>query len=114
MKIKFNGPIQFGNRCRCGEGYHQPDASVLINGIDVVSAIHNAKFSGPVTIAISDERFSGDLVTELGWGYSEWTPMDPDVLKIGEHDLLDILNRYSEGCVVTMWVSDEPINVLED
>lgn len=113
MKIKFNGPITFGNPCRCGEVDSAPDGAVFINGIDVVNTIHSTKFNGPVTIAIANDQFSGDLVTEIGWGYSEWTPMDSDVLKIGNHDLLEILDRYTEGNVITMWVSDEPINVLE-
>jgi hypothetical protein len=39
--------------------------------------------------------------------------MDSDALKVGKHDLIEILERHI-GEEITMWASDEPVNVLED
>lgn len=66
-----------------------------------------------IIVGIADETFDGDLFVETGWGYSEFTPMESDELKVGDHDLIEILSRH-EGENITLWVSDEPINVLED
>jgi hypothetical protein len=38
--------------------------------------------------------------------------MDSDELKVGDHDIIAILERY-EGQNVKVVVSDEPINILE-
>jgi hypothetical protein len=112
-QLKFVGMVELGDPCRCcrydDEGFN---GAVMIRGRDVVGEIRDAKFKGKVTVGIADESFNGDLFVETGWGYSEYTPMDPDVLKVGGHDLLEILRRY-EGQRVTVWVSDEPINLLE-
>jgi len=34
-------------------------------------------------------------------------------LKVGGHDLIEILSR-SEGKSITLWVSEGPINLLEE
>jgi len=67
-----------------------------------------------VHVSIADEHFTGDLGClegEAGW--SEWTPGTCDMLHIGGCDLTEVLFRY-DGQFITMYVSDEPINTLED
>ena len=113
--VKFEGIVTLGDNFRVsydGNPYDK-NGAVWIGDSDVVSEIDDAKFSGPVTIGIADETFDGDLFVDMGWGYSEYTPMDPDVLKVGGHDLIEILSR-SEGKSITLWVSEGPINLLEE
>jgi hypothetical protein len=113
--LRFEGLVQNGDYCRVSYGDTDDDlnGAVHIGGVDVVDAIDEAKFTGLVTVGIADETFDGDLFVDTGWGYSEYTPMDPDVLKVGGHDLLEILSRY-EGKSITVWISEGPINLLED
>lgn len=113
--LRFEGLVQNGDYCRVAYGDSDDDlnGAVHIGGVDVVDAVDEAKFTKPVTVGIADETFDGDLFVETGWGYSEYTPMDPDVLKVGGHDLLEILSRY-EGKSITVWISEGPINLLED
>lgn len=83
-----------------------------IGGVDVIDAIERADWAGPVTVAIADETFDGDLDAWHGVaGYSEYTPGDPAFLTVGPHDLLAVLERYDSE-MVTLWVADEPVNTL--
>ena len=66
-----------------------------------------------IVSGIADERFEGDLFVEMGWGYSEYTPMESDTLKVGDHDLIEILRRY-EGKEITLFAFNEPSNILDD
>jgi len=111
MILKFEGKVELGDECRCSD---DPSGAILIAGRDAVGEIYDADFSGPVTVAIADSRFTGDLSVDLGDGYTEWTPMDPDKLMVGPHNLIDALRHFAEaGESVTMWIADEPVNVLD-
>jgi hypothetical protein len=66
-----------------------------------------------VYVALGDEQFNGDLYTDEGSsGYSEWTPGEPAELMAGDHDIFARLWQM-EDKVVTLWISDEPINTLD-
>lgn len=110
MILKFQGVVQLGDEFRVDE--EGLNGSVHIGDSDLVWELDNAKFTGRVTVGILDERFDGELSVDTGWGYSEYTPMDPDVLSIGDHDLLEIIRRYNEQ-YITVFVADEPFNILE-
>jgi hypothetical protein len=94
--------------------------TVEIDGRDVINEIHETwptswhEDNPPrVTAALADERFEGDLLACHGSeGYSEWTPGDVGDLRVGEHDLFDRLDEL-DGQQVTLWIADEPVNVLE-
>lgn len=90
--------------------------TVLIDGRNVIEEIHKA-WPGDdwptVTVALGDERFTGDLDAWEGLrGWSEWTPGALPVLKAGEHDVWDRLDDL-EGQEVQLWISDEPVNTLD-
>lgn len=110
--LKFEGVVTLGDPWRVSYGDDEKDGSVWIGDSDVVDLIDEQKFTSKVTVGIADQTFDGDLFVETGWGYSEYTPMDPDVLKVGSHDLLEILQRH-EGKSIKMWVSEGPINLLD-
>lgn len=110
MILKFQGEVKTGDFYRVEE--EGLNGSIHIGDSDVLFEIEGAGFSKRVTVGILDERFDGELSVETGWGYSECTPMDPDVLKVGEHDLIEILERYV-GQNITMFIADEPFNILE-
>lgn len=81
---------------------------------DVIVEIQKTSFTGPVTVALADEKFTGDLEIYDGTSsYSEWTPGDPAGFFVGGHDVLDRLEEYYNGKVVILWIADEPINTLD-
>lgn len=113
--LTFTGKVTTGDPYRCSEEGVLPDGAILIAGIDILAEIAGGKFSGfagPVTVGIADERYSGPLAWESGWGYSEYTPVDEDKLTVGHHNLIEILSRY-ENQTITLWIADEPFNTLE-
>ena len=112
MILKFDGAIAFGDEYRVAED-DALNGSVHIGGRDVLAEVDDAGFTNPVTVAIADERYSGDLAYEIGWGYSEWTPVEEDKLTIGPHNIIALLSRHPEGAVVTLWIADEPFNTLD-
>jgi hypothetical protein len=86
---------------------------VFIGGKDVIKAINQAHFPGSVTVALADERWDGKIFATHGEpGYSEWTPGWPAEITVGNHDVHDRLWNF-DGTEVTLWVADEPFNVLE-
>ena len=114
--MKFHGIVQRGDDSRTGSCSDDGslDGAIHIGGVDVVGRIADKWPTATKTIAaIGDESFSGELFVETGWGYTEWTPMESDTLRIGDHDLIEDLGRH-DGKTITLWVSDEPINVLEE
>lgn len=87
--------------------------TVTIGDRDVIAEVSEAEWrDNRVTVALADERFDGDLYAVEGsrW-YSEWTPGEPPEFKVGKHDVWDRLDDL-DGKHVTLWVADEPVNVL--
>lgn len=110
MILEFSGPVILGDASRCtDEGLH---GLIWIGNRDVLNEIDGNNFTNPVTVGLADSRYAGDLAYGLGWGYSEYTPVESDQLTIGPHNLLEILERY-EGQAITLWIADEPFNTLE-
>lgn len=109
MILKFHGIVTLGDASRSGAD--EKYGAIYIGDQDVVGVIEETKFKNSVTMAVADKRFSGDLDVDLGWGYSEYTPMDDDKLTVGPHNIIEILGRYDEQ-TVTLWIADEPINTL--
>ena len=84
-----------------------------IGGVDIIAEIGKVNFARLVTVGIADETFTGALVAwDASPGYSEYTPTEPAELTVGPHDLIRILERLA-GQSVTLWVADEPFNILE-
>ncbi|GAA5417939.1 hypothetical protein Pryu01_03017 [Paraliobacillus ryukyuensis] len=112
MKLIFKGKVELGDDCRVGLA--EEDGAIRIGDKDVVREIDDTFSSDTkLTVGIADKTFTGELFVMCGWGYSEYTPMDSDELKVGEHNLISILQEHEDE-EVTMFVSDEPIDVLED
>lgn len=104
--VRFHGVIDY-------DEYGNPE-TVRIGDVDVIEAVEDAFgwHGSQVTVALADERFHGDLHVDPGsTGYSEWTPGEAAALIVGEHDVLRRLADLS-GQTVTMWVANEPVNVL--
>lgn len=110
MKLVFQGVVELGDPSRVGR---DENGAIHVGGRDVIGEVGCADWSGPVTVAYADKRFSGPLEWNIGYGYSEWTPMESDALTVGEHDLIRELEQY-EGEVITLWIADEPISILDD
>jgi hypothetical protein len=110
MRLVFSGVVLRGDDHRADRC--DLNGSVWVGGRDVVAEVEGVCWSGPVTVAVADERFTGDLAVEMGWGYSEFTPIDRDRLSVGPHNLISVIERL-EGQDITVWIADEPINVLE-
>lgn len=105
--LKFKGVVEMWDSNLKSENNYS------IGGVDFIAKIQSTAFNGPVTIAIADDRFTGDLYCSEGLkGYSEYTPSEPADLDVGAHNILKILGRY-DGQEITLWIADEPINTLE-
>jgi hypothetical protein len=111
MILTFEGVVEFGDKYRCSEGGDNR-GYLWIGGRDVLSEIDAGGWSGPVTVAWADERYSGPLAYDIGWGYGEYTPVDPDKLTVGPHNILDLIESYS-GQQLRLWMSDESFNRLD-
>jgi hypothetical protein len=111
--LKFEGEINFGDGCRVAVG-DELDGSIHVGGRDVIAEIEEANFCGPVTLGIANATFAGDLFVETGWGYSEYTPVESDALKAGAHDIVGVLERYQEGDRITVWIADEPVDLMTE
>lgn len=107
---QWQGVVTTGDECRVG--FDDEDGAVFIDGHDIIGEIQSETWANPVIVGVGDQRFLGELSVELGWGYSEYTPMESDVLKVGTHDLVDILSRLA-GETVVVTISDEAINLVE-
>jgi len=120
MQLKFEGLVRLGDErrvtyscdvrdhdygCECASG------AVFIGDADIIKVIDGATWGGKVTVGLGDERFDGALFVEEGYGYSEYTPVASDKLTVGSHDIISMLERH-EGKHVTLWVSDEPVDLL--
>lgn len=108
--IVISGVVTEGDSYRC-DSYVGPPGAILIGQIDVIGSLEG-QFDKPVTVGIMNEKFDGDLFIQTGWGYSEWTPMDPDCFSVGDHDLIKILQQHLNK-TITLIVSDEPVNLLD-
>src|SRR6478735_4604083 len=120
--LLFSGPVEAGDEYRVDDD-DQALGAVWIGNRDVVAEVIRA-FGGEtacaderkrVTVGIVDQQFDGDLFVEYGWGYSEWTPMDPDKLRVGDHDLIEIILRAAGpdlSVPVTLVISDGPIDLF--
>jgi hypothetical protein len=109
--LRFDGIVTRGeDPCRVDS--QETQGAVRVGDRDLVEEVSETTWSGPVTVALADERYSGDLAYELGWGYSEYTPMDADELTVGPHDVIEILLRHEDKSL-TVWVADEPFNTLD-
>lgn len=110
MEIRLKGKIEVGDECRVEE--EATWGAIRIGGVDLVEKAEETFKAGvKLTVGIKDERFEGPLSVELGWGYSEYTPMDSDKLKVGDRDLLEELAKR-EGEEIELILSDGPINIL--
>ena len=108
----FEGIVEIGDSCRVSGYVDYRNGAVWIGEHDLITEIDDSFEGKKVTIGIIDEQFDGELFIETGWGYSEYTPMDSDKLRVGDHDIIKILERY-EGQQVKVVVSDEKVNLLE-
>jgi hypothetical protein len=107
MRLELKGLVATGDPCRvseCGE----LDGHIHIDDTDLVDAIAEEKWDLDGTKVYLDgkEIANGRLVADTGWGYSEYTPMDPDSLRVGECDLLELLDAL-EGEHVSLLITDE-------
>lgn len=108
--LEFHGIVERGDAYRVESDTR--DGDVRIGGVDFLGSIADNRFTGRVIVGIGDERFIGEPDAELGWGYSEYTPMDQDQFTVGPHDILARL-RALEGQTVIVTISNEAINIQE-
>lgn len=107
MRKVYHGAVTTGDAYRCSST--EQHGAVFIGGIDIVEDLYE-EFPNPVTVEINGEVVTKGLVTgELGWGYSSWTAVDHDVLRVtGDGDPYDLCAKLDslQGDVITMTVYD--------
>lgn len=105
MRLEFTGIVQ------CGHRYRQADmgdlnGAIHIGEVDLVDEIAEEAWSNNVRVILNGEVLAnGNVVTETGWGYSEYSPIDSDKIEIGECDLLERLEAL-EGQEVIVVIED--------
>ena len=106
MRLEFHGVVSIGDAYRVSDDDCDIGA-IHIGDVDVVDEIAEEKWNGKTLKVTLDgtEIANGQCVAEFGWGYSEWTPIDPDVLYVGECNLISEL-RAKEGKSVVLVVDD--------
>ena len=105
MRIEFSGVVSLGDGHRTSDDDY--NGAMRIGGVDIVDEVAEEKWNGKSLKVMLDgeEVANGECIAELGWGYSEWTPIDWDCLNVGECDLLSRL--YSrEGQSVVLVIDD--------
>lgn len=93
--------------------------AIWVGDDNLTERVRKTVFNGPVTVAFAGKRFTGyEIGSYEGYSsYSEWTPGDACSLELylnngGEHDLKRELREY-DGEEITIWIADEPVNILE-
>ena len=104
MEMRFAGLLELGDECRvCG---WEDEGAIRIGGVDVVDAVFEEKWGGPLRVTINGQLFAEGLSdSALGYGYSEYTPLESDQWHVGERNVLDELQKY-EGQEVVLEVTD--------
>lgn len=105
MRLEFSGVVSLGDGYRVSDDGH--NGAVRIGDVDVVDEIAEERWNGKsLKVTLDGEEIAnGECVAELGWGYSEWTPIDWDLLAVGECNLLVQLCA-KEGKSVFLVVDD--------
>jgi hypothetical protein len=109
MTKVFKGVVTCGDAYRVYDG--EQNGSVWIGGVDVLDRL-DCLNTQKVIVGWMDQAFDGELFVSTGWGYSEYTPMDADEMRVGPHNLIAMLSEQ-EGKEVTLVISTEPINLLD-
>lgn len=109
MMKEFKGIVNIS-----GDPYRQQDdpnnnGALWVGTSDVLEELDDKDLTcGIVAVTLNGTLIgSGRLFVEWGWGYSEYTPMDSDVLKVDDLDLLELMKPYS-GKEVTLTVESVP------
>lgn len=105
MRLEATGRV--GN----GDAYRSNDegdlGAIWVGETDLVDEIHERGWSDNVRCYVNGEMIAeGRVVSELGWGYSSYTPMDDDEVRVGDTDLIAKLNEFV-GQEITVLVTDE-------
>lgn len=104
--VEFRGVVTTG--CRYRADTDQKLGSVFVGEADVVRSIDEADLKANVRVLIDGVKVAeGDVLSELGWGYSDYTPMDPDSCRVGGFDLVDELAKR-EGADVALRIEELP------
>ena len=95
--LTFEGMVELGDSSRTSDDDGTKLGAVHIGGRDVVdevgdwaSRIDDSK----VFVSIQDLQYDGQLEIAIGWGYSEYTPMENDEIFVGSHNLIKIMKSY--------------------
>lgn len=105
MKFEASGIVDSGDAWRCMDG---KQGAIFIGETDIVDEIYERKWAPAVRAFINGTLVAeGPSVSEVGWGYSEYTPMDQDKCNVGTVNLIDELEKFV-GKEVTLLVTDEP------
>ena len=103
MRKAWSGVVTVGDGYRCFDGQM---GKIFIGGDDIVDDIAEERWGPKARVFLNGgEIANGAAVTEIGWGYSEYTPIDYDVLSVGKCDILDILDEM-EGQIATLVIDD--------
>lgn len=105
-KIVLSGAVVTGDPYRNQDDPDRLDGAIHIGEDDLVDEILEFKWSDNVRVTLNGEIIAtGSTVAEAGWGYSEYTPMDEDVAKVGDCDLIQRLKDL-EGQHVHLCIED--------
>lgn len=106
MRLELSGILTVGDPCRVSDD-DSDNGAIHIGGVDLVDEVAERAWGDNVTVSVNGRQIGeGAIVADLGYAYSEWTPIDNDRLEVGSRDLLDDL-RALDGKSVSVVVTDE-------
>lgn len=106
MRFEVQGTVTCGDKWRCMVNGTK-DGAIFIGNSDIIDEIHERGWGESVKAFINGNLVGqGKAFTELGWAYSEYTPMDDDECIIGDTNLIEFLEKL-EGKEVTLVITDE-------
>ena len=78
-----------------------------------MTGVAEEKFGDDVTVTLNGEVVAnGHLVAQIGYGYSEYTPVETDKIDVGNCDLIDQLYGLENQAVVLVIEDTPPLNKM--
>lgn len=96
--LSFCGTVEAGDSSRVYE--EAPEGAIRIGGRDVVGEVMSADI-GKCRVPLNGNVIADGIAgVSLGWGYSEWTPIDDDSFSVEGVDVIEAVEKLKGQSVL--------------